>query len=90
MSYVLSYFMFMIMPALVAAALLAFVPRAVRWVILLAGLLLLATGLHPATSGGHNPLGLLPLLGLGLAAGALLVEAAVFVRSRVMPKKSHD
>ena len=82
--------MFMVMPALVTAALVAFVPRAVRRVVFLAGLMLLATGLHPNTSGGHNPLGLIPLLGFGLAAGALLVEALAFLRPRLMRKEPPD
>jgi hypothetical protein len=84
------YFVIMVMPTLVSAAVIAFVPRPGRWFMLVAGLLLLATGLLPFTSGGHNPLGLIPFLGLGLVAGALLVETAVFISGRVKRMRAPD
>jgi hypothetical protein len=63
---------------LVPMAVCAFVSRRTRWVIFFLGLILYATNYFPFTRGAHNPLGLLPFLGIAMALAALLVDFAAF------------
>jgi hypothetical protein len=65
--------------ALAPALFLAFLPWKTRWVIFLLGLAFpFASGWLIGPSGPDNPGLVIPLIGYGVAAGALLVEAIAF------------
>jgi len=69
---ILFFSLFVLVPALF---LTAFPPKA-RWFFFLLGVAFVAAlGMFGGRHGPHDPALLLPLLGLGVAAGALIVEA---------------
>ena len=65
--------------ALVPAALLALIRPAGRWAFFLLGLVVaFGSGLVVNVRGADNSNGVLEIIGLGVAAGAVLVEAIAF------------
>ena len=69
-------------PVLVPALILLFVPAAGRRIFLILGLLLGMVSLLTVSGGPQNPLSLLPLLGFGIALGALFAELVIIIRRR--------
>ncbi len=70
-------------PVLVPALILPFVSAEGRRFFLLFGLLVgLVSTLIVGSGGGHNPFALIPVLGFGVAVGALIAELAVFLWRR--------
>jgi hypothetical protein len=70
--------LFLTAPIFVPALILIFVPAAGRRFFLGFGLLVALIAMLTVSPGPHNPLTLLPLLGFGIALGALVAELVVF------------
>jgi len=69
-------------PVLVPALILFFVPASGRRLFLLFGMVVGVISLLTVSGGPGNPLSLLPLLGFGIALGALIAELAIILRRR--------